>query len=288
MGLGDRARGGGWFARAQRLVEQDPDGRPDHGFLFIPEGLAAFYAGDGERAAAAFDRAAEFARRLPRRRPHRARRPRARPVEDHARRTGRGPGAARRGHGGRHRRRGLADPVGHRLLRDAAVVPAGVRRPARPGVDAGPRPLVRRAARHGGLHRAVPRASGGAVPAARRVGRCARRGGGGAGTCGARRPPRALGRLVRARRGPSTAGRLGGGGVVVRTRGGIGLRTGARSGAAPPGAGECHARAVAHPRRRRAPRSGGAARAPRGRGGDPARRRRRRPARVRPPRSSPR
>jgi DNA-binding CsgD family transcriptional regulator len=62
MGLGDRARAGGWFARTQRLVEQDPDGRPDHGFLFIPEGLAALYAGDGERAAAAFERAAEFAR----------------------------------------------------------------------------------------------------------------------------------------------------------------------------------------------------------------------------------
>ena len=61
MGLGDRARGGGWFARAQRLVEQDPGGRPDHGFLFIPEALAAFYAGDGQRAAAAFERAAEFA-----------------------------------------------------------------------------------------------------------------------------------------------------------------------------------------------------------------------------------
>lgn len=62
MDLGDRARAGGWFGRAQRLVEQDPDGRPDHGFLFIPEGLAAFYAGDGERAAAAFERAAGFAR----------------------------------------------------------------------------------------------------------------------------------------------------------------------------------------------------------------------------------
>lgn len=62
MDLGDRARAGGWFARAQRLVEQDADRRADHGFLFIPEGLAAFYAGDGERAAAAFERAGEFAR----------------------------------------------------------------------------------------------------------------------------------------------------------------------------------------------------------------------------------
>ena len=62
MDLGDRARAGGWFARAQRLVDEAPDGRPDHGFLLIPEGIAAFYAGDGERAAAAFQRAGELAR----------------------------------------------------------------------------------------------------------------------------------------------------------------------------------------------------------------------------------
>lgn len=61
---GDQARAGGWFARAQRLVEEQTEGRPDHGFLFIPEGLAAVYAGDGERAEAAFGRAAEFARAL--------------------------------------------------------------------------------------------------------------------------------------------------------------------------------------------------------------------------------
>lgn len=62
MSHGDRARAGGWFARAQRLVEQDEHGRPDHGFLFIPEGLAAYYGGDGERAAAAFERAGRLAR----------------------------------------------------------------------------------------------------------------------------------------------------------------------------------------------------------------------------------
>lgn len=62
MDLGDRARAGGWFARAQRLVDEAPDGRPDHGFLLIPEGLAAIEAGDAEGAAAAFERAGELAR----------------------------------------------------------------------------------------------------------------------------------------------------------------------------------------------------------------------------------
>ncbi|TYL53068.1 response regulator transcription factor [Agromyces mariniharenae] len=62
MYVGQLAQGGGWFARAQRLLEEHPEGRPDHGFLFIPEGLAALYGGDGARAAASFSRAAELAR----------------------------------------------------------------------------------------------------------------------------------------------------------------------------------------------------------------------------------
>jgi DNA-binding CsgD family transcriptional regulator len=62
MDLDDRARAGGWFARAQRLVDGAPDGRPDHGFLLIPEGVSALYAGDAERAAAAFEEAGELAR----------------------------------------------------------------------------------------------------------------------------------------------------------------------------------------------------------------------------------
>jgi DNA-binding CsgD family transcriptional regulator len=62
MDLDDRARAGGWFARAQRLVDEAPEGRPDHGFLLIPEGLAALYAGDAQRAAEAFARAGEIAR----------------------------------------------------------------------------------------------------------------------------------------------------------------------------------------------------------------------------------
>lgn len=62
MDAGDRAQAGGWFARAQRLVDEHPEGRPDHGFLLIPEGLAALYGGDGARAASVFGRAAELAR----------------------------------------------------------------------------------------------------------------------------------------------------------------------------------------------------------------------------------
>lgn len=62
MDVGEQARAGGWFGRAQRLVEQSADPSPDHGFALIPEGMAAFYSGDGERAEAVFERAGELAR----------------------------------------------------------------------------------------------------------------------------------------------------------------------------------------------------------------------------------
>jgi DNA-binding CsgD family transcriptional regulator/tetratricopeptide (TPR) repeat protein len=62
MYIGDLAQAGGWFARAQRLVDEDPDGHPDHGFLLVPDGLAALYGGDVERAVSSFARVAELAR----------------------------------------------------------------------------------------------------------------------------------------------------------------------------------------------------------------------------------
>jgi DNA-binding CsgD family transcriptional regulator len=64
MNLGEMARSGGWFARAQRLVQ--PDGEPGSsgGYELIPEGLGALYAGDAERADDCFARAAAFAERL--------------------------------------------------------------------------------------------------------------------------------------------------------------------------------------------------------------------------------
>ena len=62
MYVGNLAQAGGWFARAQRLLDEHPDGRPDHGFLFIPEALASLYRGDAEDAAALFARTSELAR----------------------------------------------------------------------------------------------------------------------------------------------------------------------------------------------------------------------------------
>ena len=64
MDLGDRARSTGWFARAQRLVEADAGSGAGAGFLLVPEALGAMYAGDAARAAEAFGKAAEFARRF--------------------------------------------------------------------------------------------------------------------------------------------------------------------------------------------------------------------------------
>lgn len=64
MDLGDRARSTGWFARAQRLVEEEAGASAGAGFLLVPEALGAMYAGDAARAAEAFGRAAEFARRF--------------------------------------------------------------------------------------------------------------------------------------------------------------------------------------------------------------------------------
>jgi len=64
MNLGDQARSAGWFARAQRLVQENPESRPVEGFLLVPRGLGALYAGDGEGAARTFDEVAEFGRRF--------------------------------------------------------------------------------------------------------------------------------------------------------------------------------------------------------------------------------
>lgn len=60
--IGDRARGGGWFARAERLVDEDPADRADHGFLLIPRALQVLYGGDGAGAARLFDEAGRLAR----------------------------------------------------------------------------------------------------------------------------------------------------------------------------------------------------------------------------------
>ena len=58
--LDERARSGGWFARAQRLVQELPEPCSIEGFLLIPAALGALYGGDAETGAGLFGRAAQI------------------------------------------------------------------------------------------------------------------------------------------------------------------------------------------------------------------------------------
>ncbi|MGO4103152.1 LuxR C-terminal-related transcriptional regulator [Leifsonia sp. YAF41] len=64
MDLREPAQSAGWFARAQRLVGESPDSSSVEGFLLVPAALGALYSGEGEAAARAFDRVAEFGERF--------------------------------------------------------------------------------------------------------------------------------------------------------------------------------------------------------------------------------
>jgi hypothetical protein len=55
MNAQEPARSNGWFARAQRLVREDPHPTSVPGLLLVPEALGALYAGDAERAGRAFE-----------------------------------------------------------------------------------------------------------------------------------------------------------------------------------------------------------------------------------------
>ncbi|MET1019140.1 MAG: LuxR C-terminal-related transcriptional regulator [Microterricola sp.] len=57
---GDVARGGGWLARAQRLVRESEVANPVAGLLLVPEGFGALEAGDVEGAGRAFEAAWEL------------------------------------------------------------------------------------------------------------------------------------------------------------------------------------------------------------------------------------
>ncbi|HEY9425503.1 MAG TPA: LuxR C-terminal-related transcriptional regulator [Microterricola sp.] len=54
---GDAARGGGWLARAHRLVQESEVANPVAGLLLVPEGFGALNAGDIEGAGRAFEAA---------------------------------------------------------------------------------------------------------------------------------------------------------------------------------------------------------------------------------------
>ncbi|MET0830430.1 MAG: DNA-binding response regulator, partial [Microbacterium sp.] len=64
MNSGSRARGGGWLARAQRLVHVHGEADAPEGFLLLPVGLGSLYSGDAEGALRAFDRLVDFAQRF--------------------------------------------------------------------------------------------------------------------------------------------------------------------------------------------------------------------------------
>jgi DNA-binding CsgD family transcriptional regulator len=61
---GDEARGGGWLARAQRLVDDLDHDCVERGFLLVPEGLAQLGRGDVTLAQSTFGEAVEIGRRF--------------------------------------------------------------------------------------------------------------------------------------------------------------------------------------------------------------------------------
>lgn len=64
MNSGNRARGGGWLARAQRLVHGEGEPEGAEGFLLIPVALGSLYSGDADVALRAFEQLADFAQRF--------------------------------------------------------------------------------------------------------------------------------------------------------------------------------------------------------------------------------
>jgi len=61
---GDMAQAGGWFARAQRALEDEEHDCVEHGYLLIPSGVRSLFGGDPAAAHAIFERAAEIGRRF--------------------------------------------------------------------------------------------------------------------------------------------------------------------------------------------------------------------------------
>lgn len=61
---GDRARGGGWIARARRLLDQSDEDCVESGYLLIPAALGALAEGDPDTAYATFGRAGDCGARF--------------------------------------------------------------------------------------------------------------------------------------------------------------------------------------------------------------------------------
>ena len=248
MDMGEVARSAGWLARAGRIVASSGGAESVGGLLLIPQALGALYGGDLSSALHAFDEALTIGERF------------------HDRDT---IALARLGLGQVKIMLGDVES-GFALFDEVMVavtageispVPSGIaycevigalsarlRLPPSQGMDHRARPLVRRPARHGPVQCAMPDASRGALPPARRVAGRARGGADGPRAGAAGRPERVLGRVVPAGRGtaPSRGGRRGGGVVPPRGRDRIRPRAGSRP--ASTGAGQGTACTVAHSR----------------------------------------
>jgi DNA-binding CsgD family transcriptional regulator len=57
---GETARGGGWFSRARRLLDDGPDESAEHGALLVPVALQELFGGDTTSAKATFGRVADI------------------------------------------------------------------------------------------------------------------------------------------------------------------------------------------------------------------------------------
>ena len=160
LNSGELARGGGWVARARRLLD---DGRHDcveQGYLLYPPALRAIFEGDDATACATFGQAADIGDRF--REPDlvtMARVGQGRALIRLGEHRG-GCGVAGRGHGLGHGRRVVGDRRrGHVLHRDRGL-PGDLRSAPGAGVDRGVDPLVCLSAGPGPLSRSVPGASG--------------------------------------------------------------------------------------------------------------------------------
>lgn len=64
LNRGEMARGGGWLARAQRLLEESPKECVEHGYLLLPLGFQHTIGGDAASGYATFDQAVKIGERF--------------------------------------------------------------------------------------------------------------------------------------------------------------------------------------------------------------------------------
>jgi DNA-binding NarL/FixJ family response regulator len=64
MQVGRHAEGGGWLARAQRLLEESGQDCPERGYLLVPGGLQALFGGQPDKAREVFGQIAQIADRF--------------------------------------------------------------------------------------------------------------------------------------------------------------------------------------------------------------------------------